>query len=1012
MRVRRAGTGAIVKHEASSFQDFRNREFAKEGATRTVTSEDPEYISTMLAGRPERKLAFGTMLVSAAVFLALAPFAKIPLTQVPAFIPIYESALIINDLITTVLLLGQFRILRSRMLLLLASGYMFTAFMTIAHALTFPGLFAPTGLIGAGAQSTAWLYMFWHGGFPLFVIAYALFKDNGRASAPGGRPALAIARAVAAVFALAAICTLIATSGQDFLPAIMQGNRYTPAMIFIVSIVWALSLLALVALWRRRPHSVLDLWLMVVMCAWLFDVALSAVLNAGRFDLGFYAGRIYGLLAASFVLLMLLLENAWLYARLVETHRLERRKTEELERLDQQRKQFIVELNEARADAEQANLAKSAFLATMSHEIRTPMNGVIGMVEVLASSRMTEHQADLVKTIRESSTALLGIIDDILDFSKIEAGRLEIEREPLSITDLVEGICNSLLPVAVQRGVDLSLFVAPEVPDRVLSDDVRLRQILYNLIGNAIKFSGGQTGHRGKVSLRVQTAHEDPLRVTFVVTDNGIGIAAETLDHLFTPFTQAEVSTTRRFGGTGLGLAICKRLVDLMQGEIAVSSAPGKGTTFSVMFPFEVGPAQDGRSLPSLSGIDCIVVSNADFAADDLRIYLEHAGARVHPAADPASAATIAAGLAEPPVVIQDAGSGRPVIDPVFAGAPQLRYLFITRGRYGRAKAESLEAGTLDGDILRRQALVHAVATAAGRVLPEKTPGENMKPESALPSATPGTGEPHLRILVADDDNINQKVIRQQLTLLGYAADVVDNGLDALRFWRAGHYAMLLTDLHMPEMDGYTLAQTIRAEEAGRRRMPILALTANALRGEIHRARAAGMDEYLTKPVQLDRLKAKLDEWLSKPDALPQSDASGEKTYNEGNASVFDIGVLKALVGAGTNDVNRFLVEYLSSARRSASELRAACFAGDPRQAGAAAHKLKSASRSVGALALAEICAVLESGGAADDAGAIAQNIPQFETALAAVEAAIAGYLAEQEECGTEKMHENPATRR
>src|SRR6266849_8046218 len=284
-----------------------------------LTDERRVFLSTLPAGRGERRLALAAVLASVAVFLAAAPFAKLPLAQIGAFIPIYESALVINDLITAVLLFGQFGILRSRALLVLASGYLLTAFMAVSHALTFPGLFSPTGLLGAGPQSTAWLYMFWHGGFPLLVIAYALLKGEAR-DTTGPAPGTAVLACVAAV--LAAVCglTLLATAGQDALPAIMQGNHYTPAMIVVVSSVWVLSLVALAVLWRRRPHSVLDLWLMVVMCAWIFDIALSAVLNAGRFDLGFYAGRIYGLLAASFVLIVLLLENSMLYGRLVETH--------------------------------------------------------------------------------------------------------------------------------------------------------------------------------------------------------------------------------------------------------------------------------------------------------------------------------------------------------------------------------------------------------------------------------------------------------------------------------------------------------------------------------------------------------------------------------------------------------------------------------------------------------------------------------------------------------------------
>jgi Membrane-associated sensor, integral membrane domain len=298
------------------------------------SEEHQVFVSALPAGRDEHRVALAVVLVSTVVFLAAAPFAQIPLAPLPAFIPIYESALVVNDLITAVFLFGQFNISRSRALLLLACGYLFTAFVAVSHALTFPGLFSPTGLLDAGPQSTAWLYMFWHGGFPLLVIAYTRCKDGGRKKPLlPGRAEVVIMFSVGAVLGAVVGLTLLATAGHDFLPAIMQGNYYTPAIILAVSSIWLLSLLALLLLAQRRPYSVLDLWLMVVMCAWLFDIALSAVLNAGRYDLGFYAGRIYGLLATTFVLIVLLLDNSRLYAQLIELHASDRKKAAELQRL-------------------------------------------------------------------------------------------------------------------------------------------------------------------------------------------------------------------------------------------------------------------------------------------------------------------------------------------------------------------------------------------------------------------------------------------------------------------------------------------------------------------------------------------------------------------------------------------------------------------------------------------------------------------------------------------------------
>jgi signal transduction histidine kinase len=296
---------------------------AGEGARSVSLPAEHGFVATRPAAEADRKLAFATVAVSALIFLGAIPFAKQPLTPVWGFIPSYQAALVVCDLVTAALLFGQARFSRSAALFVLAAGYLFTACLAVSHALSFPGLFAPAGVLGGGTQSTAWLYMFWHAGFPLFVIGYALLKRGAEVRATAGFSGLLAGGC--AVVAVAAGLTWLATVGEGALPAIMQGNRYTPAMIFVVSSVWLASLAALLALWRRRPYSVLDLWLMVVMCAWLFDIGLSAVFNAGRFDLGFYAGRIYGLGAASFVLVVLLLENATLHARLALEHERDQR---------------------------------------------------------------------------------------------------------------------------------------------------------------------------------------------------------------------------------------------------------------------------------------------------------------------------------------------------------------------------------------------------------------------------------------------------------------------------------------------------------------------------------------------------------------------------------------------------------------------------------------------------------------------------------------------------------------
>jgi PAS domain S-box-containing protein len=309
------------------------------------------FLSTMPATRRDRMPALAVVGVSAVLFACAVPFAGVPLTPVPAFVASYQSALAINDLITAVLLFSQFAISRSRGLLLLTSGYLFTAMAAMVHALSFPGLFAPGGLLGAGTQTTVWLYMIWHGVFPLLVLGYALLKAGGNEPKVRGTTAAAIVASVATVSVAIVAFTWLVTAQHDRLPVLLSGGHYTPVMLGVVSTVWCLSLAALAVLWLGRPHSVLDVWLMVVMSAWLFDIALSAILNVARFDVGFYLGRIYGLCAASFVLAILLIDNVGLQAKLARLLGTFRREAASERRLRTERESLFSAVVESSSDA-------------------------------------------------------------------------------------------------------------------------------------------------------------------------------------------------------------------------------------------------------------------------------------------------------------------------------------------------------------------------------------------------------------------------------------------------------------------------------------------------------------------------------------------------------------------------------------------------------------------------------------------------------------------------------------
>ncbi|MGZ5584960.1 MAG: MASE4 domain-containing protein, partial [Usitatibacter sp.] len=385
--------------------------------------EPTPFLATVAAGPREIRAARITIIVFAFIVAALVPFARRPAGELWAFIPSYESALALGDLITATLLLSQFARLNARPILVLGAAYLFSGVLAIAHMLSFPGLFSGAGLLGARSQTTVWLYMFWHLGFPLAVLSAMVMKP-----AQARNTAAAIWGTVAGVGLLAALCIVLATSATPLLPVLLDGGNYTPALYAVIALVWALTLAAIAAATRHKPRSVLDVWLVVVMCAWFGDVALSVVLNERRFDVGFYAGRIFGLVAANLVLAGLLLETGRLYAQLIDS----------LRSAAHEKELRLAQKEDARRAAEAASVAKSSFLASMSHEIRTPLNGVIGNLELLGQTGLDTEQTELIMSADNASKSLLALIGNILDFSKIEAGKLTIEMGEVDPVAIVE----------------------------------------------------------------------------------------------------------------------------------------------------------------------------------------------------------------------------------------------------------------------------------------------------------------------------------------------------------------------------------------------------------------------------------------------------------------------------------------------------------------------------------------------------------------------------------------------
>ena len=672
---------------------------------------------------------------------------------------------------------------------------------------------------------------------------------------------------------------------------------------------------------------------------------------------------------------------------------------EELQRanetLEENVEKRTAELEVALGQAEQASAAKAEFLASMSHEIRTPMNGVVGMADLLSQTHLNEDQQLMLNTIKDSGNSLLTIINDILDFSKIEAGKLDIESIPLSLIDALEGAAATISPNASRKNIQIVTYIDPDIPHTLLGDPVRLRQIIFNLTGNAVKFS-----EEGEVTIRADKVREDGngMRVKISVVDNGIGISDDAQSKLFEAFSQADNSTTRRFGGTGLGLTICKGLTDMMNGEISVESQLGSGSTFSVELPLALSDAGQAKTGDvDLSGVCFLMITESEMLGFSVKRYLEHLGVKTEVVSSEAEADEQILALKNEnkffDVIGCDFGLGenRQLGIVERFKSDNTRFLVLSDGQRRRARIQIPDMITLDGNPLRQSQLVNAVAVAVGRASPlvkQDVDGENTKAVEAL-SVDEALNQGTL-ILLAEDNITNQKVIERQLKVLGYTCEIADDGILALEAWRKREYCLLLTDCHMPNMDGFELTAAIRSDEVGTgKRAPIIAVTANALEGEAQRCIAGGMDDYLSKPLAMNDLKSMLKKWMPVSDSVsveteytPADDdkvstTEAEMAGDDGNGPI-DPSALKSVFGDDEETFKEILKDFIEPSKSNVEEIENAYAERSADGVAKASHKLKSSSRSVGANELADICTELEFAGKNNDWDKIVELVPRL----------------------------------
>ncbi|WP_166419310.1 ATP-binding protein [Pseudoalteromonas sp. Z1A8] len=616
-------------------------------------------------------------------------------------------------------------------------------------------------------------------------------------------------------------------------------------------------------------------------------------------------------------------------------------------------------LEQATLKAERASETKTTFLATMSHEIRTPMNGVIGTIDLLRQTELDGAQHRLSTIIRESAFSLLSILDDILDFSKIEAGKLNIDPIPFSVTDTIEEVARVLSSVAKKRELDLELAIAPDIPINLTGDSVRVRQVLYNLCSNAIKFTSTDEKTQGHVKISVEVVHNttDHFTLRFCVTDNGKGMSQAQLREIFNPFIQAENSITREYGGTGLGLSICKSLTELMLGTIHVTSHTGIGSEFTVELPFSTSGKIKYAHKGALNGKRIIVVSNHLEREKVMYRYLSFMGAKityVH-TEEEAEEYQHAQDIIWVADGIDNMDKTNALLRRLFYSLEDYNQQVVVLSKLDEAAINHKNIFYINASPLCKSNFMLSILVAAGLHTPKqikktKTLNNYLNVEQARKS--------NKLILLVEDNLLNQQVLTDQLHILGFGVEIANNGEEGLDMWRKGDYSLILTDLHMPKMSGYDMVEKIRNEaellESIDAQPYIIAVTANALKGEKERCLAVGINDFITKPIELNALEDTLKRWSDK------QSQNQNVIIHQTTALPIDMEAVAKYINGDDAKQIRFFKMYLEQSQSLIKSINSGVMVNDLGEIIEGCHQLKSISKTIGAQTVADLSSAFE----------------------------------------------------